>query len=459
MKKMTAEEKRIYMTETPMPKLILKLAIPTIISMLITTFYNLVDTYFVGNINTQASGAIAIVFVLMSIIQAFGFMFGHGSGSLVSMLLGSGKTQEASKVANAGFFFAIVFGTICIFPMMIFRDGFARFLQATETILPYARAYMTPIILAMPIMMGSVVLNNQIRYQGNAKTAMFGICAGAIINIGLDPLFIYVFKMGVAGAGWATAASQVCSFTFLLFITHWEGNIRITVKENPFAFRYLPKILYTGVPSLIRQGFGCVAGLLLNYEIKKAVSIDIADSAIAGMGIVNRVVMFANSALIGFGQGFQPACGFNYGMGNYKRVRQGFFFCVRVAVCFLICTSVIGVIFAPTIVNIFIANDPTAVEIGAFAMRAQCIPFVCAAWTVLTNMLLQATGQGLRASIVAACRQGIVFIPLLIILSENFGLVGVQIAQPISDVISVLVALVVGLLYLKTLKQKDKSNV
>lgn len=458
MKKMTPEEKRIYMTETPMPNLIIKLAIPTIISMLITTFYNLVDTFFVGNINTQASGAIAIVYVLMSIIQAFGFMFGHGSGSMLSRLLGSGKTEEASQVANAGFFFAIVFGALCIIPMMLFRVPFATFLQSTDTILPYAIAYMTPIILAMPIMMGSVVLNNQIRYQGNAKTAMIGICTGAIINIGLDPLFIYVLKMGVAGAGWATAISQVCSFTFLLCITHWEGNITITLKRNPFKFKYLPKILYTGVPSLIRQGFGCVAGLLLNYEIKKVVNIDIADSAIAGMGIVNRIVMFANSALIGFGQGFQPACGFNYGMGNYKRVKQGFFFCVRVSVVFLICTSIVGVVFAPQIVAMFIKDDPMAVEIGAFAMRAQCIPFVCAAWTVLTNMLLQATGQGLRASIVAACRQGIVFIPLLMSLSTFYGLTGVQIAQPISDVISVIVALVVGLLYLRELGKKEEGN-
>ncbi len=456
---MTQEEKFVRMTTEPVPRLVGSLAVPTIISMLVTSFYNMVDTYFVGKINTSATAAVGVVFSLMAIIQAFGFLFGHGAGNYMARKLGEKDREEATVIANAGFFFCLCFGIIFMIVGLVFVEPLAYLLGSTETILPYAIDYMKIILIGSPYMMASFVLNNQMRYQGNAMYAMWGIIAGAIINIVLDPILIFEFDMGIKGAAYATIISQAISFLLLLFATRVGGNIPITLKKNPFCFRVLPEIIFGGMPSLCRQGIASVSVMLLNTCAKSvamatagAISPTVyADAAIAGMSIVSRVTMFANSALIGFGQGFQPVCSFNYGAKLYKRVKEAFWFCVKASFVFLIVIAVLGFVFSPQLVEIFRKDDPLVTEIGAFALRVQCITFPLNAWIVMCNMLLQACGQAFVASIVALCRQGICFIPLLFILPPIFGMTGIQIAQPVADVFTLIISMIAGLSFLKKL--------
>lgn len=463
---MDQNQKYIRMTTEPIPKLVGSLAVPTIISMLVTTFYNMVDTYFVGKIDTSATAAVGVVFSLMAFIQAFGFLFGHGAGNFMARKLGEKDLEEASRIANAGFFFCLVFGILFMVVGLMFVEPLAYMLGSTETILPYAVDYMRIILLGSPYMMASFVLNNQMRYQGNAMYAMIGIIVGAVLNIALDPLLMFGLDMGIKGAAYATIISQGVSFLLLLGATHFGGNIPITLKKNPFVFRLLPEILAGGMPSLCRQGIASISVMLLNTSARDiallqadAVSAGLyADAAIAALSIVSRITMFANSALIGFGQGFQPVCSFNYGAKIYKRVKESFWFCVKTSLVFLIAVAVAGFVFAPHLVEIMRDGDPLVTEIGTFALRAQCLTFPLNAWIVMCNMLLQACGQSFTASVVASCRQGICFIPLLYILPAFFDFTGILVAQPVADVFTLVISMVFGLWFLRKL-EKDKNEV
>ena len=455
---MTQEEKFIKMTTEPVKKLVATLAVPTIISMLVTSFYNMVDTYFVGKINTSASGAVGVVFSLMAIIQAFGFMFGHGSGNFLARKLGEQKEEEAKVIANAGFAFAFSFGVIFAIAGLINLDRLAYMLGSTDTILPYARAYMGPILIGAPWMMSSIVLNNEIRYQGNAKTAMFGIMAGAVINIGLDPLLMFVFKLGIMGAAIATVSGQVVSFVLLLLATRKAGNIRITLKKNPFAFRYLWEIVSGGLPSLFRQGLASVSGILLNVVAKRISAPEFADAVIAGMAIVSKINMSLNSAVIGFGQGFQPVCSFNFGAAKYKRVKEAFFFSVKVCAVLMAVVGTVCFIFTPQIVPLFRKDDPIVAEVGAFALRAQCLTYVFGVWIILTNMLLQASGRAFGATVISSCRSGLCFIPVILILPHFMGLAGVQISQAVADMIAFVISFGGCLYFLSKLERMSREQ-
>lgn len=461
---MTQEEKFVRMTTEPIPKLVGSLAIPTIISMLVSSFYNMVDTYFVGKINTSATAAVGVVFSLMAVIQAFGFLFGHGSGTFMARKLGEKDREEAGRICNAGFFFCLAFGIVFMLIGLIFVEPLAYFLGSTDTILPYAIDYMRIILVGSPYMMASFVLNNQMRYQGNAMYAMIGIIIGAVLNIALDPLLMFVLDMGIKGAAYATIISQAVSFLILLVATRFGGNIHITIKKNPFVFRLLPQIVAGGFPSLCRQGIASISVILLNTSARDiamqqadaANALVYADASIAGMSIVSRITMFANSALIGFGQGFQPVCSFNYGAKIYNRVKEAFWFCVKVSLVFLIVIAILGFIFAPNLVELIRDDDPLVVEVGTFALRAQCLSFPLNAWIVMCNMLLQACGQSFLASVVASCRQGVCFIPMLYILPVFFDFTGIMIAQPVADVFTLIISIVAGLWFLRKL---DKSVV
>ena len=456
---MNQEQKFVKMTTEPVPKLVGTLAVPTIISMLVSSFYNMVDTYFVGKINTSATAAVGVVFSLMAIIQAVGFLFGHGTGNFMARKLGEKNREEASKIANAGFFFSLVFGIIFMIAGLFFVEPLAYLLGSTDTILPYAVDYMRIILIGSPYMMASFVLNNQMRYQGNAMYAMVGILVGAVLNIVLDPLLIFGLDMGIKGAALATIISQAVSFLLLLGATRFGGNIPITLKQNPFVFRLLPEICAGGLPSLCRQGIASVSVILLNTSARDlafaqadaANALLYADAAIAGMSIVSRITMFANSALIGFGQGFQPVCSFNYGAKIYGRVKEAFWFCVKTSLVFLVVVSILGYIFAPDLVGMIRDDDLLVTEVGTFALRAQCLTFPLNAWIVMCNMLLQACGQSFSASLVASCRQGICFIPMLYILPVFFDFTGIMIAQPVADVFTLVISMVFGLWFLKKL--------
>ena len=451
---MTHEEKFIKMTTEPIPKLVGRLAVPTILSMLVTSFYNMVDTYFVGKINTSASGAVGIVFSLMAIIQAFGFMFGHGSGNFLARKLGEQKEEEAEVIANAGFAFAFSFGIILAVVGLLNLDRLAYLLGSTDTILPYARSYMGPILIGAPWMMSSIVLNNEIRYQGNAKTAMFGIMAGAVINIGLDPLLMFTFKLGIMGAAIATISGQLISFIILLLTTRRAGNIKITLKRNPFAFRYLWEIVSGGLPSLFRQGLASISGIMLNVVAKRVAGPEFADATIAGMAIVGKISMSLNSTVIGFGQGFQPVAAYNYGAGRYTRIRKGFAFTALVAEGIILVGSAVLIIFSGNLIALF-RDDPEVVEIGTRALILQTLATLVLPPCMTTEMLFQSTGKRLGASLLSAVRSGLLFIPTLLILPSLRGLAGIQEAQPLSLLLSVPFTVLFAVRFFRMLPKED----
>ena len=447
--KKTAQDKHKMMTTAPIPKLVTSLAIPTIISMLVTSFYVMADTYFVGQINTQSTAAVGISFSIMAIIQAFGFFFGHGSGNYISRKLGAKDYANAEKMASTGFFYAFSFGLLIAIIGNIFLTPICILLGSTETILPYAEKYLGIILLGAPFMASSLVLNNQMRFQGNAVYAMIGIIIGAVINIGLDPLLIFVLDMGVSGAALSTIISQFCSFMVLMYMDSKGTNIKIRFRNFTPSFAYLKEITYGGIPSLSRQGLVSLSTIMLNVAAGRY-----GDAAIAGMSIVTRICMFINSFVIGFGQGFQPVCGFNYGAGLYKRVREGFYFCVKTGVIFLTVCSIIGYLYAPEIVSWFRKDDPSVIEIGA--VRWQLITLPLGTWVILCNMLLQTIRIPGRALVLSSARQGLFFIPLIFILPHMLGLLGVEMCQAVSDFCSFILAFPLTVPVLKRLRE-DKA--
>ena len=411
------EEKYKTMTEKPVSSLICRLAVPTIISMLVTSFYNMADTFFVARIGTSATAAVGVSFALMAIIQAFGFFCGHGSGNFISRKMGQHRFDEAQQMAATGFFTALMLGTVILVLGEIFIDPLCRILGATETILPYARQYLRLILIGAPYMTASLVLNNQLRFQGSAYYAMVGIASGAVLNIALDPLFIFVFDMGVSGAALATIISQLVGFVLLLRGTTQGGNLRIRLRNITFSKYYYSQIINGGMPSLCRQGLGSVATICLNLMAGPY-----GDAAIAAMSVVGRVMNLAASVVTGFGQGFQPVCGFNYGAFLYDRVKEGFWFCVKVATVILILLSVTGYLFAPQVIQLFSKNDPQVIAIGTQALRWQCLTFPLCGWITVCNMMLQTIGKSFRASLLAMSRQGLFFIPAVLLLPALIGL-------------------------------------
>lgn len=453
MKFANAEEKRIYMTEEPVEKLVCTLAVPTILSMMITSFYNMADTFFVGKLNTQSTAAVGVVFSLMAVIQAIGFLFGHGSGNYISRQLGAGNMEEAEKMSAVGFFTSFFSGIVILFVCMCFIEPLSYALGSTPTVQPYTVAYMRIILLGAPAMTASLVLNNQMRFQGSAFYAMIGIVSGAVVNIALDPFFIFVCGMGVAGAALATTISQYLSFVLLIIMVKRGGNIQLRFCNFKPSLHFYKEIVRGGIPALFRQGLASVATICLNH----AAGI-YGDAAIAGMSIVSRIMMFANSALIGFGQGFQPVCGFNYGAGKNDRVLKAYWFCVKFSFVVLSLMAVFVFLFAPQFVSIFQKEDGDVIKVGTAALRYSVISFPLSSWIVMCNMMLQSIGKGLKASIVASARQGIFFLPLIAILPRFFGLTGVEACQAVSDVFALTISIPLGLSVIREMKAADTKN-
>ena len=437
-----------YLTQTPVPQLIPQLAVPTIISMLVTGIYNSADTYFVGRISTQATAAVGLVFSVMAVIQALGFFCGHGSGNCLSRLLGAGKTRQAEEVAASGFAMALILGVILAVTGNFYAEWICTQLGATKASMKDTMTYMRIILAGAPFMMGQFVINNQLRFQGNAYYAMIGLMVGALVNIVLDPVMIFGFGLGVAGAAIATVSGQVISFFVLLAGSRRGENIRLCVRNVRLNFHNIAEITNGGAPSLFRQGLAALATLLLN---RAAGSLG-GDAAVAGMSIVTRVLMLLSSVLIGFGQGYQPVCSFNYGAGLYKRVREGYIFCVKYGTILLTVSAAFCLFFAPDIIGFF-RNDPEVVRIGTTALRAQAAALPLLGVIVMTNMMLQSTGKGLKASIASSSRNGIFFIPLILILPRLYGLWGVEITQACADVLSFFLALPLAISELRKFNQ------
>ena len=440
------EEKFIRMTQPPVGGLILRLAVPCIVSMLVTTFYNMADTFFVGMLKSNAAtGAVGVVFSMMTIIQAVGFFFGHGSGNYISRQLGSKNYDEASKMAATGFFSALTAGLLICILGQIFLRPLARLLGSTETILPYTEAYLRVILIGAPWMTASLVLNNQLRFQGSASYAMVGITAGAVLNIALDPIMIFWMDLGVAGAGWATIISQLVSFCLLLAGCRRGSNVRLHIKNVQLKGFYYKMIVKGGLPSLARQGLGSLATICLNQACR-----GYGDAVIAAMGVVQRITQFGGSAMIGFGQGFQPVCGFNYGAKLYKRVKDG----VKYSFLFLVVISALGYIFAPQLIALF-RDDPEVIACGTTALRLQCLTFPLQSWLIIANMMEQTIGRTIPATFLAAARQGVFFIPAVLILPLMMKLLGIQAAQSVADILSFISAVPIQLYVMKTMDRES----
>ena len=437
-------DKTYKMINEPVEKLINHLAIPTIMSMLITSIYNMADTFFVAKINTSATAAVGVVFAIMALIQAIGFFCGHGSGNFISRMLGANKHEEAKKMAVTGFILAFCFGSILMLIGLIFLKPLAIILGSTSTMLPYSMDYLKWILIGAPFMCASLVMNNQLRFQGNAFFAMIGITTGGILNIILDPIFIFVFELGIAGAAIATIISQGISFIILLIGIFKSDSLNYQLSAISMNKYYLSQIVIGGFPSLCRQGISGISTAILNICAGP-----FGDSAIAGVSIVTRLMQFFYSVVIGFGQGFQPVCGFNYGAKKYKRVKDGFVYAIKVGTIFCIFVALIALIFAPQIISFVQGNEPEVIKVGTATLRFQALVFPLMAFVTMTNMMLQVAGKALQASILASSRQGLFLIPSVVILPLLLGIVGIEMAQMVADIISFAIAIPFAKSFLK----------
>ncbi len=439
---MTLEDKYNEMTTKPVKGLVCKMAVPTIIAMVTTAFYNVVDAAFIGRLSTEGTAGIGISFAYMTFIQALGFYFGHGSGNHISRALGAKDVSSASVVATVGFITPFLLGTVAALCCLPNLSWLSRILGAPEGVVPYANDYLRYIVLATPFMMSALTLNNQLRLQGNAQFGMVGIVSGAILNIALDPLFIFTFDMGVSGASLATAISQFFAWCLLLYGMFRPESVHIKLRDFKPSFKVYYEIFRGGLPSLFRQVFNCAAAVSLNYCAKIYADGPAQEaSAVAAFAVVTRIMMFAFSVVLGFSQGFQPVCGFNYGAKLYARVRESWLFATCVGTAFLLAISAVGILFAPEIVALFRAEDPVLIEIGAVTLRWQCAAFPLVALFTTTGMLFQNIRMTGPATLLSVCRNGLFFLPALLLLPLWLGLQGVQMAQAVADVLTFLLCI------------------
>ena len=451
----SAEEQYNKMVNTPVSKLVTTLAIPTVISMLVTSIYNMADTFFVSQINTQASAAVGVVFPIMAIIQAFGFTLGMGSGSLVSIRLGQKRDKEANVIASTAFFSSLVFGAVVTLLGNVFSAGILSLIGASESVLPYAQDYARYIFWGAPFICASFVLNNDLRSEGKAYLSMIALTSGGVLNIFLDPVFIYVFKLGISGAAIATLVSQTISFLILLsFYLRKKTVIKLSIKSISVKKDVLWKIITTGVPSLARQGLASIASILLNTSAAVY-----SDAAVAAMSIATKILMFVASIMIGIGQGFSPVSGYNYGAKRYDRVKKSYWFMVLSGSSLMTFLAVVIFIFAHPILRTFI-NDDTAIGIGVTALRWQVSFMPFHPLIVGTNMLMQSTRHIKSATFLSMNRQGVFFIPAILILPRIFGLTGVETAQFVADVLSSIASIPFLVCFFKKLDrlEVEKNN-
>lgn len=421
------------MTGAPVRGLILALCLPAVISNLVTTAYNLADTYFIGRLGTSQSGAIGIAYSVMTVFQAFGFFFGNGSGNSMSRELGKRNNERAARLLAVGFCGAVLGGLALAILGLSTLPHLVVVLGSTPTISPYAIAYLTPILIAAPMVCGSFALNGLLRYQGLSLYGMIGLVSGALLNFIVAPLLIFVAGLGIAGAGIATAVCQTISFIILVTFAVRRGVVRLDLRNGKPDMLLVREIIGGGMPSLLRQGAGSLATTCVNLAANP-----FGDAVIAAMAIVMRVMLAINSIIVGLGQGFQPVCGYNYGAGLYRRVKEGYWFCVRLSTIALVIIAVAVAVLAPDIIGLF-RSDPQVIAVGTVALWMQCCTVPLNGFAMMSNMMQQTMGKTVIASFVAVCRLGLFLAPAALILAHCFGVPGVQAAQSVSDIISFIV--------------------
>ena len=442
------------MTETNVAKLIVVLGIPTIISMLITNIYNLADTYFVGTLGKSEQGATGVLFTLQCIIQAIAFMMGHGSGVNVSAYLARRDVDKASKYATGAFTSGMFMGLVLMVFGLIFITPFMYLLGSTDTILPYAKDYGMWVLISAPFMIGSLVINNIMRYEGKAFYAMFGLVSGGLLNILGDYVFINVMHLGVFGAGMSTGISQIISFGMLIFF-HWKkAQSRISIKDITFDPKLHFTIIRVGFPSLIRQGLTSISNGIMNNVCKP-----FGDEAIASVSVVNKLTQFAISLGLGIGQGFQPVSSFNYSAKKYDRVKKGFIFTTLFGLGLV---GVIALIFLiiPNVISGWFSKDDDVIRIASEGLRYAALGVLFLPISVTTNMLYQSIRKAEIASILASLRSGLLYIPAIYILNSAFGLTGLLWSQPVANISSAIISFPFMIYFLlKKYENKEKLQI
>lgn len=442
------------MTKQPVGSLVIKLGIPTTLSMLVTNIYNMVDTMFVGKLGTSASGAVGIVFGFMSILQAFGFLFGQGAGSIISRRLGNKDEDSASVVASTAFFSSMFMGLLIGILGTVFNTKMVYLLGSTDTILPYAKTYSLFIMAAAPFMTSTFTMNNILRFEGKASLSMVGLMTGAILNMVGDPILMFGLDMGIAGAGLSTAISQFISFCVLLsMFLSGKTQSKLSVRKITREFNVLFDIVATGFPSLVRQGLQAVSTMILNQQARIY-----GDAAVAAMSIVSRISFFIFAVGLGIGQGFQPVCGFNYGARKFSRVKEAFSFTLVAGEVLLGMFAVAGLLFSNQAIAVF-RDDAEVIAFGTPALRYQCMALFLNPLIVLSNMTLQSTGQRAWATFLSMMRSGLYLIPMIYILTYTMGARGIQLAQPVSDVLSFATALPVIVNFIRKLPEDERETV
>ena len=441
------------MMNTPIPRLVAGLSVPTIISMMVTNVYNVVDTAFVGTLGTSASGAVGIVFGYMAILQAIGFTFGQGAGSIISRALGAKNMKKASQIASTALFYSFTIAIAAAVISGILLDQLIWLLGSTTTIAPFAKTYIFYILLTAPFMVSGFTLNNILRYEGRALYGMIGLMTGAGLNILGDAILMLGFHMGIAGAGLSTAVSQVVSFCILLApFLRGRTDCRMNLKLVQFRPGEVLNIAATGAPSLLRQGLNSVTTILLNSEASVY-----GDAAVAAMSIVSRLFFFIFSIAIGVGQGFQPVSGFSYGAKRFDRLKKAYWFTIGLAQVLMILCCLAVYPNAEFFCRL-LRDDPAVTVIAARALRLQCLAVLFLPFCMGTEMMMQSTGQRVSASILSCLRNGLIFIPLLLCMSSLRGLSGIQEAQPLSYVLAVPPAVLIAVLFFRKLRRTTQET-
>ncbi|MDO4561720.1 MAG: MATE family efflux transporter [bacterium] len=447
------EAQRERMLREPVGKLIISLGAPTTVIMAVTTLYLISNVYFVSKLGTSANAAVSVVFVIFAFFNAVGYTFGRGAESKIEINLSSGDDSEASRFASTSFFTAILIGLLTTALGIKYIEGLMRLLGATESILPYAVDYSRFVLLSAPFACSSYVMNNILRAEGKAAYSMRGLLSGSLLNIALTPILMFYFRMGIAGAGVSTLVSQCAGFAILgSYFIRRKSITRLNIANISRNPREYYDIFRIGSPSLTRQGFSSISAAALNYAAGPY-----GDAAIAAMSVVSRIVMFLFAIVTGITQGFLPVAAYNYGAKQYARIRDGFWFTVKVGSVCMISISAVTFIFAREIVTVFSYGDAAIIGVGTRTLRCQAVFFVLQPLFIITEMMMQELGFAARASILASLRQGLFFLPLLTVLPLFMGLNGIVISQAAANVLTFFATLPFVYAFMKTLDAREEA--
>lgn len=448
------QNRKDLMLNEPISRVIPKMAIPTIIAFLINSIYSLADTYFVSSLGTNATAAVSVNASLDQLIMMAGSMLAMGANSYIARLLGKGDDRKASQVLSTAFFLAAFLGATLMVLGITFMTPMVRLLGATPTCERYSIQYATYVLLAAPFMASNFVMNQCLRSEGSATLSMIGMGFGGILNVILDPIFIFALDMGVAGASAATAISKLVSFCILIFpyITR-RSLLHLSIRNFHFSKDIIFTVVSVGSSSMFRSGLAVVSAILLND-----IAGNISDSVLAGIGVCTKIMMFPFGIILGFGNGFQPVAGFNWGAKRYDRVRESYRFSSLVAILGGVIMGLLVGIFADEIILLFAGSDPEMRRVGALSIRLQCLALPIHAWVAIVNMLCVGLGNAKGAFLLATARQGTCFIPILYPLSYWFHANGVASVQALADVLSLILAVPIAVIMTRRIRRAHEEQ-